>query len=324
MHIHAAPGITVVRDEHAPWDCTAGHPPGCVHTVDPHLPLAADEPEPPERDLAGHQRAWSDELDDLLRRFAAVLARWRTELAEQIEQAIDDGDLAALAALGITITDADVALLSESMAQLAAIAAGDVVSEAADGGVVITAAPPTVDEMGPIAQAVVALLAAGLAVAAGREALRLAGPGMVGKAVAVLVKTFLGTSSDRPQRDALGGALTGAQNAGRIATYRAAGGGPGPGQGGDEPPPDSDDEDGDDGEVGKSKPTGSLYADETLDESTCAPCRAISGRFICTIEDLSALDRMYTSMGGYVGCLGRERCRGTVTGVWRPATTEDS
>ena len=70
-------------------------------------------------------------------------------------------------------------------------------------------------------------------------------------------------------------------------------------------------------------PIGSFYADEQLDGNTCANCRKINGRFICTTEDLSALDkmyRMYGHIGGYVDCEGGPRCRGTVTGAWRPKT----
>jgi hypothetical protein len=109
--------------------------------------------------------------------------------------------------------------------------------------------------------------------------------------------------SDRAQRDAAGGALTGAQNAGMRATYSAASA------------------PGDDGLPG---PVGSIYGDETLDGSTCAPCRAIHGRFVCTTEDMAPYDRLYTALGGYNGCLGRERCRGTVVGVWRPQTVDDA
>jgi hypothetical protein len=37
---------------------------------------------------------------------------------------------------------------------------------------------------------------------------------------------------------------------------------------------------------------------------------------------MGPLDRLYTAVGGYVDCLGGIRCRGTVTGVWRPEQRE--
>lgn len=52
----------------------------------------------------------------------------------------------------------------------------------------------------------------------------------------------------------------------------------------------------------------------------CSPCREHHGRWVCNTDDLAAVYRLYPT-GGYVYCLGRERCRGTVVGVWRPQTT---
>jgi hypothetical protein len=97
---------------------------------------------------------------------------------------------------------------------------------------------------------------------------------------------YLRELSDRPQRDALGGALTGAQNRARVATFATG-------------------------------PVGALYADERLDSNTCGPCAAINGRWVCNTDDLGPLEAMYTAMGGYVDCRGGTRCRGTVTGAWR-------
>jgi hypothetical protein len=117
-------------------------------------------------------------------------------------------------------------------------------------------------------------------------------PTKSGNDVANEVRQHLRELSDRPVRDALGGALTGTQNRGRIAAYSAG-------------------------------PVGSIYADEQLDGNTCVNCRQINGRFIATTDDLGPLDRMYTAIGGYVDCLGGPRCRGTVTGVWRPDQNPD-
>ena len=37
-------------------------------------------------------------------------------------------------------------------------------------------------------------------------------------------------------------------------------------------------------------------------------------------KTLAEVERLYPN-GGYVDCLGRERCRGTVVAIWRPETT---
>jgi len=38
---------------------------------------------------------------------------------------------------------------------------------------------------------------------------------------------------------------------------------------------------------------------------------------------MAPYDRLYTALGGYINCAGRERCRGRVEGVWRPKTVEE-
>jgi ATP-dependent protease ClpP protease subunit len=98
----------------------------------------------------------------------------------------------------------------------------------------------------PIATAVSALLATSLANAAGREALRLYTPESDGSSVAASVDAHLANLSDAYLRDNLGGALTRAQNLGRLAALHVA-------------------------------PTATYYASEHLDNATCPPCRAIDG-----------------------------------------------
>jgi hypothetical protein len=55
-----------------------------------------------------------------------------------------------------------------------------------------------------------------------------------------------------------------------------------------------------------------LRADERLDRNTCKPCRDIDGT---VLPDADAAGLAYGG-AGYLFCKGRERCRGTVRGVW--------
>lgn len=245
----------------------------------------------PEHDLGPQADAWQTALDRLLEQWATVGAGQRAELARQIADAIDSDDLAALADLSVESDTASMHLL-DALVQLHRTSAAQAAAEAQAQGAEVPPAEPDAEALGAVAVSVAALLAAGLAVAAGREALRRHDGTKSGDDVAAEVDAYLRELSDRPQRDALGGALTGTQNRARIDTW-------------------------------KSGPVGSFYADERLDSNTCGPCRAINGRFIATTEDPAALDLLYTPWGGYIDCEGGVRCRGTVTGVWRPTTVED-
>lgn len=56
-----------------------------------------------------------------------------------------------------------------------------------------------------------------------------------------------------------------------------------------------------------------LYASELLDRNTCGPCGELDGREYDTMAE--ALED-YPGAGGYVGCEGGSRCRGTLVIVW--------
>lgn len=235
------------------------------------------------------QQQWEAALERLMQRWPDLTAGQRTELREQIEQAIDAGDLEALATLHVDSAPT-AAALTEALDDLALKAARRAVEEGAEAGAELTAQTP--DDLVTVATVVAALLAADLALSAGREALRVNSPEKSGAQVATEVDTALRQRSDANPRTQVGGALTGAQNAARVATF-------------------------------SSGPIGSLYADETLDQNTCGPCHAIDGRFVANTDDLGPYSALYTAMGGYVGCLGGVRCRGSITGVWRPDENPD-
>ncbi len=244
--------------------------------------LASDD------ELAALGAAWEAALEQVMSRWPDLQAGQRAQLRTQIAAAIDAGDVGALAALQVDST-ASAEAIHGALTTLAVIAAAQVVD--ANPGIGLTAAVPD-DVLAQRASTVAALLAVGHALAAAREALRLAVPGASGSQVAADVDAELREASDAGARGQIGGALTGAANRARVDTMA-------------------------------SGPVGSIYADETLDGSTCEPCRRHHGRFVCTTDDLGPYDRLYTALGGYVDCEGRARCRGTVTGVWRPATTSD-
>jgi ElaB/YqjD/DUF883 family membrane-anchored ribosome-binding protein len=268
-----------------------------VHTHDcGHVRAEGDEP-----DLSELQKAWERAVERVLDQWGDVTADQRAQLRRQITDAVDDDDLTRLASLTAD-SEQGAQRLAEAMEAMARTAARHVVDEAAAQGVTIPQTVPPAESLAATAATVAALLAASLALEAGREALRVHRPGMTGAQVASAVDEHLRGMSDRAQRDAAGGALTGAQNAGMRATYAAAS------------------TPGDDGLPG---PVGSIYATEVNDSSRCSACAAIDGRFVCTTEDMTPYDRLYTALGGYVDCLGGARCRGSVTGVWRPKTVDD-
>ncbi|MFI7449549.1 hypothetical protein ACIBQX_18780 [Nonomuraea sp. NPDC049714] len=228
-------------------------------------------------DPAAIQQAWQEQLDQLLADWQPIAEAWRAELGEQVEQALEDGDLAALAAMSLD-SAAAAALIAAAMVAMAGTASEQMAAEAESQGVTVEA--PAVDEeaLGAIAAAIAVLLAAWLAGAAAREALRLAVPGAAAAVVAAAVVAFLAGLSDRFLRDQLGAALSQAQASGRFAVLDAA-------------------------------PAADQYiASEVLDAATCGPCRDIDGH---TFDDLDAARAAYGN-GSYVLCEGGIRCRGTV------------
>jgi hypothetical protein len=231
-------------------------------------------------DPAAIQQAWQDELDQLLADWEPIAETWRTELGEQVEQALEDGDLAALAAMSLD-SAAAAALIAAAMVAMAETAAEQMAAEAESQGV--TVEPPAVDEeeLGAVATAIAVLLAVWLAGAAAREALRLAVPGAVAAAVAAAVVAFLAGLSDRFLRDQLGAALSQAQASGRFAVLRDA-------------------------------PEARYISTEVLDASTCKPCQDIDG---IEFDDLAAAETNYGT-GSYIHCEGGIRCRGTVIALF--------
>ncbi|MFI9200169.1 phage portal protein [Streptomyces sp. NPDC053048] len=251
-----------------------------------------------EPDLEPVRAQFEEHLERLLEAWEDVAEAQYEQLADQIQAAVDDEDVAALATLSVD-SETAASILRGALADMATVAAEQMAAEAAEQGVKVT--PPRVDEglrnaavprlraafggeLIEIAAATVGLLGVELAGAAGREALRLFTPGAAGRQVADAVTEFLRSLKIRFRRDQLGGALHRAQNLGRLATLGAA-------------------------------PKARYYASEKLDGNTCGPCRSIDGT---EFEDLGEAQAAYGA-GPYRECEGGIRCRGTVVARWNSA-----
>lgn len=233
----------------------------------------------------------AESLEEWEQELAALTEQWEQEITpaqveeitDQVEAAVDGEQLAALAALVVT-SAAAAALLADSMVTVAVGAAQAVLDAAAAAGV--SPVPDvTVDSaaLRDAAAARTALMATSLAEAAGREALRVAGPDATGAEVAEQVRAHLEGLSGRYVRDQLGGALWSAVGAGRMTALEAL-------------------------------PEAVAYvADEIRDRNTCGPCREIDGREYGT---LAAARVDYPAGAGYVACEGGIRCRGLVEPRW--------
>lgn len=251
----------------------------------------AEESEPPEVDLSATQEAFTAALSLLLTaQWTSIVADWITQLVQQIAGIFRGGDRTRLADLSVSTATAT-GVVQDAMLRLGETAARHAVDEAAEQDVDLDAVWPSRDDHADTATLTVELLADVLETSAAREAQRVAGPDPDADTVAEQVRTHLESLTDAEPKRALGGALHSAVHAARVATLT-------------------------------SGPVGALYATEVMDSNTCGPCRAIDGRWICNTDDLGPLWALYP-LAGYVDCKGRERCRGTVTGAWRPQTTKD-
>lgn len=195
---------------------------------------------------------------------------------------MQSGDLAGLADLATESSDA-AAILEETMAQLAHYSADQASQE--NGGDPVE---PHRSTLAASAAIVAAALAAELAVSARRAALREVGTDAPARRVADSVRDYLNGLSLANVPQQLGGALHGALNSARLATFEHG-------------------------------PVGALYAHEVNDINTCPPCRTVNGRWIGNTDQMSTVLLSYPegAYGGYVHCQGGSKCRGTIFGVWR-------
>lgn len=249
---------------------------------------AAERLDPEEMpDLSETQASWETALAALLAAWAAIEAAQQSELLDLIRHIAEGGDVTAVAGL-VPSWDAAAEQLTESMTALARIAVGEMIAEAALQDVELPTVVPDPIRLAALGNAYASTLARELGISAASETTRLYRPGIGADELTERVGIYLDDLTDARPTLYLGGALTAAQNAGRTAALAAG-------------------------------PTAAYYAAETLDRNTCKPCRQVNGRWLgnSVLKDVLTL---YPT-GGYVDCLGRLRCRGMVTAVWRPGTT---
>lgn len=262
----------------------------------PALPRwwAADPP-PDMPDVSGLQEDYEAILADLLARWEGITAAQHDELVAQVRQIAAQGSVGDLTKLHADSGDA-AAALTIAMVTAAQLAGQRVQAEALAQGVEDVPAglvPPGV--LRDAAVVVAAGLAAELAVSAARAAMLANAGGASADAIAAAVREHLESLSDAWARRQFGGALTGAQNAGRIATLKVA-------------------------------PEGAVYSSEINDKNTCKPCKTVNGTFLGNISEMEQIERSYPggAYGGYVACQGGVNCRGTIVGVWRPKRVGES
>jgi hypothetical protein len=236
-------------------------------------------------DFTAVQASWQSALDKLVGDWAAISKDQRKQLVAQIKAAVHDSDTAALGALAVDSQSA-AELLAEHLHDTADAAASEMIAEAARQGVDVPAGKvkPDRSRLDQVATAVAALVATGLAAAAARKALQVWQPGAAAKQVADDVGTWLEGLGDTSLRDSLGGGLSVAQNAGRMAVLDAA-------------------------------PKATYAASEINDRNECDACAEVDGTEFDTLADAEAA---YAS-GGYSGCEGGLRCRGVIVAVWDDA-----
>jgi hypothetical protein len=279
------PGAEPAEDEEEEPPPPKGKKPKALHAE-------ADEAPDMSRELSLVQADWLAELGRIADDWRAVTAAHREHIVEQVAAAEKPGALAELALDPDTVANG-AELLAAAMSRLAKVASQRMVDEAAAQGVQLPVVVLLPGELHEYATVITRLLGRRLLLSAGREAMRLRTDTVNGTALGNLIRQWLEGLSDREERDLLGGSLTNAQNSARIETLRHA---------------------------PASTPSPAYYADETLDEATCGPCEVVHKRWLG--NTLAEVDRLYPN-GGYVACKGRERCRGTVTAVWRPTQTSE-
>lgn len=234
-------------------------------------------------DLAPLQVAWEAIMAGLLDLWPTIEGEWRAEILRQIEQIAQGGDYSAATGMQVPI-DMAVAELADAMVRAARDGGQAVAREADAQGVAVEPQQPRASDLLVTASSVIAFMASEYAISAGRELLRTSGPMTTPAEAVQRVADHLASLTDARPQLYFGDAITQAQRAGRVATFASA-------------------------------PVPAYYASEVLDANTCKYCRAVHGRWLG--NDLYGEVAATYPTGGYVDCLGKQRCRGQIVGVWR-------
>jgi HK97 family phage portal protein len=267
-------------DDGEPWRVRAE-----ATTPEPPEGVRPELPEGAGPNIQPLQDQWRQALDELLARWAYLSDKQKEALLDAIDGRVASGDLLGLTTIQTPAVAEAAAALEEAMMSLGGKAGERIVAEALAQGVYdIHSMTPDRNRTAASAQTYATILARYTLTSAISEAARVWRQGAHPQDIREKVKTHLDGLTDAYPRMILGGALTQAQHDGRCRTI--AGG-----------------------------PEAALYADEVLDENTCTPCNQINRKWLGNAGDAMVLDTY--PVQGYVGCLGRQRCRGQVVAVWR-------
>lgn len=252
----------------------------------PERATRAPRPSETHTDWTDLEDTWRSARDALVSAWVDVRNRHIDDLATQIQTA--GQDLAALAALQATVSDADAEVVARRMRDIADYGALTAREEAAAQGhtLPVPDMTPVRSTLNARAAAVADLLGRGISEAAGRQALQRTGGSLAPAEVANEVADHLRGLSNAYLEEQLGGALTQGMNTGRRATMGGA-------------------------------PAGTVFeASELLDVNTCAPCSQRDGTQYATVVDA---ERDYPA-GGFHLCEGGVRCRGTLVMILPEST----
>ncbi|WP_460071079.1 hypothetical protein [Streptomyces sp. YKOK-I1] len=239
-------------------------------------------------DFADMNDAWHKAVNGVLEDWASIQDAQREQITAAVKTAVDSGNLDQLNTLTVSTKDAEKLLTSRMQAyaqqagqaqQREAEAQGVDVPEWSLDDEALTAAAIR-DRLRQVAATTARYLGVGLVQSAIRRAVQLFGSGS-GEQVAAQVDEHLANLSGAAVEEQVGAAMTAAQNEGRMAVLAVA-------------------------------PPATYTATEILDKNSCKPCRDIDGT---EYTELTEARTAYPT-GGYTGCLGGPRCRGTLVTVW--------
>lgn len=239
-------------------------------------------------DFAQMDKAWHDAVDATVEAWADIQTAQREQITAAVQAAAEADDLDRLNTLTVDSSDGARLLIARMIAyareageqqQAEAEAQGVNVPEWSLDDEALTAAAIR-DRLRQIGRTAARVLGVGLVQSAVRQAMRVWGSGSASQ-VAAQVDEHLASLSGAAVEEQVGAAMTAAQNEGRMAVLAVA-------------------------------PPAEYVASEALDKNSCKPCRDIDGTRYTTLPDA----RHAYPTGGYTGCLGGARCRGTLVTVW--------
>lgn len=239
-------------------------------------------------DFAAMDQAWHQAVDDTLDAWTDIQTAQRAQITAAVQAAAEADDLDRLDDLTVD-TGPAADLLTARMIRYAREAGEAQQAEAEAQGVDVpewslddeaVVAAAFRDRIRQVARTTARLTGATLVASGVRRAMRLFGSGSPDQ-VAAQVDEHLADLSDASVRQAVGGAMSAAQNEGRMAVLAVA-------------------------------PPGTYVSTEALDKSSCGPCREVDGTRYASLAEARAA---YPT-GGYTDCQGGDRCRGFVVAVW--------